>query len=139
MYKTWILVILLSTALFSTSGYATEKGKPWKGSVTDADLAVVVNFLINNKGKEIGLAGEKHRITGKESLDVVINVLECCDEQEFLKFISSVLGKVKDVKFPAFYVSIPADKIPEIDKHGEVINIKFEPKAREFWMKVIKQ
>lgn len=140
MYKIWILIILFGMTLFSSSGYAEakEKGKLWKGAATEKDLVVVVNFLINNKGKEIKLGGEKHKVTGKEELDVVINVLDCCDERGFLNYIS-VFGKVKDVKFPAFYVSVPADKIPEIDKNGEVTNIKFEPKARDFWMNAIKQ
>lgn len=54
MYKIWILIILLSTAL-SSSGYAEvgEKGKVWKGTVTNEDLVVVVNFLMNNKGKNV--------------------------------------------------------------------------------------
>lgn len=47
----------------------------------------MVNFLINNKDKEIELAGEKHTITGKEKLDVVINVLSCCEEREFLTVV----------------------------------------------------
>lgn len=138
MYKAWTLKILLSMSLFLTSGYAEEKGKPWKGSVTDADLAVVVNFLINKKGKEIELAGKKHTITGKEKLDVVITILPCCDERMFHKEISA-LGEVRNVKFPTFYVTVPADAIPKIDKHGEITDIKLESKARGFWMKAIKQ
>jgi hypothetical protein len=124
----------------SSSGYAEvgEKGKVWKGTATNEDLVVVVNFLINNKGKNIELAGKKHRITGKEKLDVVINILDCCDEREFLNYISG-FGKVKDVQFPAFYLSVEADKVPEIDKKGDVVGIKLEPKAHDFWMKVIKQ
>jgi hypothetical protein len=85
MLRAWILTILLSMSLFSTFGY-TEEGKPRKGSVTEADLAAVVNFLIDKKGKEIELAGKKHTITVKEKLDVVINVLAYCDEREFLNY-----------------------------------------------------
>ena len=140
MYKTWILIILLSTALFSSSGYveAKEKGNPWEGSVTEADLVAVVNFLINNKGKEIELAGKKHTITGKEELDVEITVLPCCDEKVFRKYISTY-GIVKDVKFPTFHVTVPADAIQEIDKHGEITAIKFESKARKLWMNAVKK
>lgn len=41
MYKTWILVILLSTALFSSSGYTEteKKGKSWKGTVSEVAFA----------------------------------------------------------------------------------------------------
>lgn len=138
MLRAWILTILLSMSLFSTSGYAKEKGKLWKGAVTKEDLVVVVNFLMNNKGKEIELAGKKHTITGKEKLDVVITILPCCDERMFHKEISA-LGEVRNVKFPTFYVTVPADAIPKIDKHGEITDIKLESKAREFWMKAIKQ
>lgn len=140
MYKTWILVILLSMALFSSSGYveAEENGKLWKGAATEKDLVVVVNFLMNNKGKEIKLGGEKHKVTGKEKLDVVIAFMPCCDEGDAFKK-ASAFGKVSKVEFPDFYASIPADKIPEIDKIGEVMGIKLEPKAHDFWMKVIKQ
>lgn len=140
MYKIWILIILFGMTLFSSSGYteAKEKGKLWKGAVTEKDLVVVVNFLINNKGKEVNLAGKRHTITGKEELDVVITVPPCCDEGEFRKYISG-FGEVRDVKFPTFYVTVPADKIPELDKNMEVTNIKFEPKAHDFWMKAIKQ
>ena len=140
MYKTWILIILLSMALFSTAGYAEakEKGKSWKGSITEADLVVVVNFLINNKGKKIELDGKKHTITGKERLDVVINILSCCDKESFAKYIS-IFGEVKDIKFPSFHASVSADAIPEIDENGEVTEIKFEPAEYDFWMKAIQQ
>lgn len=140
MHKAWILIILLGMVLFSSSGYAEvkEKDKSWKGSVTETNLIAVINFLINNKGKDIDIAGKKHRITGKEELDVEITFLSCCDEKEVFKYISG-FGKVKGVKFPIFHASVPADKIPEIDKNGEVEKIKFEPEKREFWMKAIKQ
>ncbi|MBU2445580.1 MAG: hypothetical protein KJ666_08415 [Bacteroidetes bacterium] len=135
MLRTCILIIL-SILLFSTFGF-TEQGKPWKGAVTEADLVKVVNFLINNKGKEIKLDGKKHTIKGKEELDVEITVLSCCDEQEFRKYIH-VFGKVKDVKFPTFHARIPADKIPQIDKNGEVTEINFTPEAHDFWMNALK-
>jgi len=138
MYKTWILIILLSLTLFSSSGYAEEKGKSWKGAVSEADLVTVVNFLINNKGKEIVLAGEKHTITGKEKLDVEITVLSCCPEKQMRKYISD-FGIVKDVKFPTFHATVPTDAIPEIDKNGEITDIKFESKARGLWVNAIKQ
>ncbi len=138
MYKAWILTILLSMSLFSTSGYAKEKGKPWKGTVTEADLVVVVNFLINNKGKEIVLAGKKHTITGMEKLDVEIIALPCCDPKNFYKDISAY-GEIKNFKFPSYHASVPVDKISEIDKNGEVQKIKFKTEARDIWMKAIKQ
>jgi len=140
MYKSLLLIILLGMALFSTAGYAEakEKGKSWKGSVTEADLVTVVNFLINNKGKKFELDGKKHIITGKERLDVVINVLSCCDKESFAKYIS-VFGEVKDVKFPSFQASVPADAVPEIDENGEVTEIKFEPAEHVFWMNAIQQ
>lgn len=141
MYKKRILIILLCMALFSTAGYAEEKGKSWKGSVTEADLVVVVNFLMNNKGKEIKLDGKKHTITGKEQLDIVASVLGCCSEEEFRDAIKEVstYGKIKNSEFPTIHASVPADAIPEIDKKGKVFDIRFEPEARDFWMKVIKQ
>ncbi len=141
MYKTWILIIiLLSMVLFISSGYpeAEEKVKPWKGTVTEADLVVVVNFFINNKGKEIVLAGKKHTITGKEKLDVEIIALPCCDPKNFYKDISAY-GEIKNFKFPSYHASVPADEIPKIDKTGEVQEIKFEPEKHDFWMKAIQR
>lgn len=138
MLRAWILTILLSMSLFSTSGYAEEKGKPWKGTVSEAGLVTVVNFLINNKGKEIVIAGKKHTITGKEKLDIEIIALPCCDPKMFYKDISAY-GEVKNFKFPSYRVSVPADEIPKIDKKGEVEKIKFEPEKRDFWMKAIQQ
>lgn len=140
MYKTWILIILLGMALSSPTGYvkAEEKGKSWKGSVTETDLVAVVNFLMDNKGKEIKLGGKKHTITGKEELDIEITVLLCCDEKAFLKYLST-FGIVKDVKFPTFYATLPAGAIKELDKHGEVTEVKFAPKVKDFWMNAIKK
>jgi len=140
MYRTWILIIFIGMAQLSSSGYAEaeEKGKSWKGAVADEDLVVVVNFLINNKRKEIVLAGENHTITGKEKLDIEIIALSCCDPIKFYKDISAY-GKIRNFNFPSYLASMPADAIPEIDKNGEVREIKFEPKARKLWMMVIKQ
>lgn len=141
MYKPWILIIiLLSMVLFFSSGYpkAEEKVKPWKGTVTEGDLVVVVNFLINNKGKEIVLAGNKYIITGKEELDVEIISLPCCEPEKFYKVMSDY-GKIKNFQFPSYHVSVPADEIPKIDKIGEVQGIKFEVGKRDFWMKAIQQ
>ena len=138
MYKIWSLIILLGLSLFSTTGYAIEKGKSWKGVVTEGDLVKVVNFLINNKGKEIKLDGKKHTITGKEELDIQTTILPCCDENMFRKYIST-FGVVKDVKFPTFYAIVSADAIQELDKNGEIVEIKFAPKARDLWIKAIQQ
>ena len=138
MYKTWILIIFLSMTLFSSSGYAEEKGKSWKGAVSEADLVKVVNFLMNNKGKEIKLDEKKHTITGKEELNIQITILPCCNENMFRKYIST-FGVVKDVKFPTFYAIVSADAIQELDKNGEIVEIKFAPKARDLWIKAIQQ
>ena len=131
---------MFGIVLFSSSGYAEteEKGKPWEGAVTEAGLVTVVNFLINNKGKEIVLAGRKHTITGKEKLDLEIIALPCCDPKIFYKDISAY-GEIKNFKFPSYHASVPADEIPKIDKTGEVEEIKFEPEKRDFWMKAIQQ
>lgn len=110
----------------------------WKGSVAEADIVRVVNFLINNKGKEIEFAGGKHKITGKEKLDVQIIVSPCCDEEAFRKYIST-FGVVKDVKFPTFYATVPANAIQKLDKRGDIVKIEFESKAQDFWMKVIEK
>jgi hypothetical protein len=158
MYN-WALIILLSMALFSgcvgpkeevtptTAAPATPPPTPiaveikWKGAVTDPYLVKVVNFLINNKGKEIELAGEKHVITGKEELDVKISVLDCCTEEDFGGIINTVntCGKVRDSNFEEFSIraSLLADEIPKIDDIGNVAWIKFEPEAKDFWMQVV--
>lgn len=162
MYKIWILLTLFSMTLFSTAGCVEKKAAPspaptpvpttpipakpeptpaapsWKGSVTETDLVKVVNFLMNNKGKEIKLGGKKHTITGKEKLDIEITVLQCCDEGKFRKYVST-LGIVKDVKFPTFHATVPADAIQELDKNGEVTEIMFAPEVKDFWMKAIKK
>jgi len=160
MYKTCTLIICLSMTLFSGCGGQKEEDKSttttgeinqkeqskptpavktkWEVAVTKSDLAIVVNFLINNKGKEIELSGEKYVITGKEKLDVEITVLLCCDEKMLRRYIST-FGIVKDVKFPTFYSTVPANAIPEIDKYGEVEEIKFDPEERDFWMRVIQK
>ena len=138
MYKTWILIIFLMMMLFSSSGYAEETDKSWKGAVSEADLVTVVNFLTNNKDKEIELDGKKHTITGKEKLNIQITVLPCCDPKMFYKDISAY-GEVKNFKFPSYRVSVPTDQIPKIDRTGEVQEIKFEPEKRDFWIKAIQQ
>ena len=138
MYNIWSLIILLGLSLFSTTGYAIEKGKSWKGVVTEGDLVKVVNFLTNNKDKEIELDGKKHTITGKEKLSIQITVLPCCDANLFRKYIST-FGVVKDVKFPTFYATVSADAIQELDKNGEIVEIKFAPKARDLWINAIQQ
>jgi len=142
MYKTWILIVLLGISLLSVDVSAGEKEKgisKWKGNVTESDLVRVVNFLINNKGKEIDLAG-KHKITGKERLDIEVAILECCSKEEFNKIVKTVstYGKVKQSNFPSIHASVAVDAIPKIDEIGIISTIKFEPEAHSFWMKVIK-
>lgn len=113
----------------------------WKGNVTKPALVIVVNYLINNKGKEIELAGGKHTITGKELLDVEVSVLDCCTPEEFDAVVKTVstYGKTKYCSSYDIYASVRADEIPKIDKIGNVMLIKFEPEAQDFWMQVIKQ
>ncbi|MBU2498105.1 MAG: hypothetical protein KKE57_04335, partial [Proteobacteria bacterium] len=65
-------------------------------------------------------------------------ILPCCDENMFRKYIST-FGVVKDVKFPTFYAIVSADAIQELDKNGEIVEIKFAPKARDLWIKAIQQ
>jgi len=142
MYKTWILIVLLGISLLSVDVPAGEKEKgisKWKGNVTESDLVRVVNFLINNKGKEIDLAG-KHKITGKEKLDIEVVILECCSKEEFNKVVKTVstYGKVKQSKFPSIHASVAVDAILKIDEIGIISTIKFEPETHSFWMKVIK-
>jgi len=145
MYKTWILIVLLGMSLLSldVSIGAGEKEKgisKWKGNVTEADLVRVVNFLINNKGKEIDLAG-KHKITGKERLDIEVVILPCCSKEEFNKVVKTVstYGNVKKSNFPSIHASVAVDDIPKIDEIGIISTIKFKPEAHSFWMKVIQQ
>lgn len=138
MYKIWILLTLLAMTLLPSSGYAQNKSISWKGTVTDTDLVTVVNFLINNKGKEIVLDGKKHTITGKEELDVEIISLPCCAPENVNKEISAY-GKVKNFKFPLYHASVPAAEIMKLDKNGEIQSIKFESEQRDVWMKAIKQ
>lgn len=142
------LVVYLSTLKSTTAPLSKEQPVStsttttvdikWKGNVTEAGLVAVVNFLTNNKGKEIKLAGKKHGITGKEELDIEITVLLCCDEEAERKYFSK-FGVIKDVKFPIYYATVPADAIPEIDKYGVITDIKFESKARGLWMNAVKQ
>lgn len=113
----------------------------WKGKVTEGALVKIVNLLINNKGKEIELAGKKQRITGKEILDVKITVLDCCLQEEFQDVIRKVstYAKVKNSDFPSIHASVSADDIPKIDKIGIIMDIRLEPEAHDLWMKAISQ
>ena len=138
MYNILISLILLGMTLLPSSVYAEKKGIAWEGSVTDADVVKVVNFLINNKGKEITLDGKKHIVTGREELDVEIISLPCCAPENVKKEISAC-GKVKNFQFPSYRASVPAEGIVKLDKNGEIEKIKFEPEKRDLWMKAIQQ
>ncbi|MBU2442126.1 MAG: hypothetical protein KKA43_07370, partial [Nanoarchaeota archaeon] len=56
-----LISIFLNSNFFkpvTRSGFVTTS--EWKNSKVESDLVRVVNFMENNKGKEIELAGEKH-------------------------------------------------------------------------------
>ena len=112
----------------------------WKSAKSEGDLVRVVNFLLNNKGKEIELNG-KHIITGKEKLNIKIKMLGCCTKPEFedVMELISKKGEVKSSNFNKreFHASVPADEIQEIDDIWNVERIDFEPEARNFWMEVV--
>ncbi len=113
----------------------------WKGKVSEVGIVSVVNFLLNNKGKEIELNG-KHIITGKEKLDIKIKMLECCTKSEF-EDVMELISKKGEVKSSNFnkreiHASVPADEIPKIDDIWNVAIIEFESEARTFWMGVIR-
>ena len=101
----------------------------------------VVDFLKNNKGKEIELAGEKHVITGKEELSIKVVMLECCTKREFDDILGSLskIGVVRSSDFDKkeIQADIPVDEIPKIADIWNVERIDFEPEARIFWMQML--
>ncbi len=143
--RIFLVIIVLSVLVSGCNSQKSGEKHPanitpslWQSDKADSDLVRVVNFLINNKGKEVELAGEKYKITGKGKLNIEIKILSCCDEMGFRKYISA-FGEVEDVKFPTFHASLPADTIPEFEKNGEITEIRLEPEANELWMKVLNQ
>jgi len=104
-------------------------------------LVRVVNFLGNNKGKEIELAGEKHTITGKEELIIKAVMLECCTKSEFDDILDSLskIGVVKSSDFnkKEIQAELPADEIPKIADIWNVKRISLEPESRTLWMQVL--
>ncbi|MFH1591897.1 MAG: hypothetical protein ABIB47_00835 [Candidatus Woesearchaeota archaeon] len=137
-----LISIFLSGNFFrpSTSesaGMITE----WKNSKVESDLVIVVNFLENNKGKEIELAGEKHVITGKEELSIKIVMLGCCTKSEFNDILGSLskIGVVRSSDFDKkeIQADILATEIPKIADIWNVERIDFEPEARTFWTQIL--
>ena len=112
----------------------------WKSAKSEDYLVKVVNFLIENKGREIEVAGEMHKVTGKEKLDVKIEMLGCCTGGEFNDLLESISarGEVKSSDFEqkTIHASVPADEIPKIDDVWNVARISFEPEARALWRQV---
>ena len=125
----------------STSDSTSTITSEWKNSKVEADLVSVVNFLENNKGKEIELAGEKHIITGKEELSIKIVMLECCTKSEFDDILDSIskVGVVRSSDFDKkeIQADMPADEIPKIADIWNVEKIDFEPEAHTFWTQVL--
>jgi len=137
-----VIGIFLSSNYFrhSTSDISVITSE-WENSKVESDLVKVVNFLENNKGKEIELAGEKHIITGKEKLGIRIMMLECCTKSEFDDLLGTLskIGVVKSSDFDKkeIQTSIPADEIPKIANIWNVERIDFESEARIFWAQVL--
>ncbi|MFH1592283.1 MAG: hypothetical protein ABIB47_02870 [Candidatus Woesearchaeota archaeon] len=137
-----LISVFLSSNFFrpSTSdftGIVTE----WKSDKVESDLVRVVNFMENNKGKEIELVGEKHIITGKEKLSIKVVMLECCTKKEFNDILDSLskIGVVKSSDFDKkeIQADIPVDEVPKIADIWNVERIDFEPEARTLWTQVL--
>ena len=127
-----------STGKIATNGTIAAE---WKNSKVESDLVIVVNFLENNKGKEIELAGEKQVITGKEKLGIKIVMLECCTKREFDDLLDSLskIGLVRSSDFDKreIQTDIPADEIPKIADIWNVERIDFQPEAKVLWEPII--
>jgi len=136
-----LIGVFLSSNLFRPSIDFTDTITEWKNDKVESDLVKVVNFLENNKGKEIELAGEKYIITGKEELSIKVVMLECCTKSEFDDILGSLskIGVVRSSDFDKkkIQADIPADEIPKIADIWNVERIDFEPEARTFWMQVL--
>ncbi|MBU4283760.1 MAG: hypothetical protein KKA61_02925 [Nanoarchaeota archaeon] len=138
-----LISIFLSGNFFrpSTSDSTDIITSEWKNSKVESDLVRVVDFLKNNKGKEIELAGEKHVITGKEELSIKVVMLECCTKREFDDILGSLskIGVVRSSDFDKkeIQADIPVDEIPKIADIWNVERIDFEPEARIFWMQML--
>lgn len=105
------------------------------------DLEQVYYFLMNNVGKEVKLAGEKHVITGKEEIDIMIELESCCKAKDLFDYaVNSVseLGEVRDAKFEELlvYAGLPVEKIPELATLP-INKIGFEPESRKYWTQVL--
>ena len=136
-----IISLTTETTTDITTEMAPEITIKWKSRKVGSDLVRVVNFLENNKGKEIELAGEKHVITGKEKLGIKIVMLECCTKSEFNYLLDdfSKIGVVRGSDFDKkeIQADIPADEIPKIADIWNVERIDFELEARTFWTQVL--
>ena len=138
-----LISVFLSGNFFrpSTSDFTGTTTAEWKNDKVESDLVRVVNFLENNKGKEIELAGEKHVITGKEKLGIKVVMLWCCTKSEF-NYILDSLSKIGVVRGSDFdkkniQADILADEIPKIADIWNVERIDFELEARTFWTQVL--
>jgi len=138
-----LIIIFLSGKFFrpSANDFTNKITKEWKNRKVESDLVRVVNFLENNKDKEIELAGEKHLITGKEKLGIKIVMLECCLKPEFDRIIDSLskIGVVRGSDFDKreIQADIPADEIPKIADIWNVERIDFQPEAKALWEPII--
>jgi hypothetical protein len=127
---------------FSKSSLITGQSvSEWKSDKVNPDLVNVVNFLENNKGREIELYGKKGVITGEEKLDVTIKMLECCTKEEFDDLLGSLstIGEVSSSNYEQKLIqaSLPANKISALADIWNLERMSFEAKARAFWIKII--
>jgi len=139
-----ISLIIFSTNFFKTFSFSkSEKATlEWKNNKVESDLVRIVNFLENNKGKYIELAGEKHIITSKEELSIKIVMLECCTKSEFDDILGSLskIGVVRGSDFDKkeIQADIPVDEISKIADIWNVERIELEPKSEDIWIQLIK-
>jgi len=139
-----LISIFLSGNFFrsSTSNFTDVTTSEWRNSKVESDLVRVVNFLGNNKGEEIELAGKKHIITGKEKLSIKVVMLECCTKSEFDDILNSLskIGVVRSSDFDKkeIQADISINEIPKIADIWNVEKIDFEPKSEDIWIQLIK-
>ena len=140
-----LIIVFLSGNFFrpSTGDSTSTITAEWKNRKVGSDLVRVVNFLENNKGKDIELAGEKHVITGKEKLGIKVVMLGCCMESGFEDILGSLskIGVVRSYDFDKreIHADIPADEIPRIADIWNVERIDFEPEALNYWSEILEK
>jgi hypothetical protein len=137
-----LAVWFFGTHFSKSSLISNQSVSEWKSDKVDPDLVNVVNFLENNKGREIELNGKKRVITGEEKLDVTIKMLKCCTKKEFDDILGSLstIGEVSSSNYEQklIQVSVPANKVPDLADIWNLEKISFEAKARAFWIKIIR-